>query len=208
MDRVVFVGRSGPPSLTFLRTCAAMGVRAWLYTPGALDIGRIMEYARGVGAKALTAIEDHHCLWLAANRTAIEGVCKLMLPGIDCLELIRSKTNQIALAREAGMEILPTYEVRGAGDIGAIPLEAYPVCVRPAVAGGGARIRLIRTPAEFGGVPPPGVLIAQPLRVLPNLIIHGASREDGEVISLAAFLVDRKFEGVTLRMRPMAMPAG
>jgi hypothetical protein len=49
-------------------------------------------------------------------------------------------------------------------------------------------------------------IIAQPFLSLPNAILHCTSNEDGELLNYKGFLVDRKFEGLTLRIRPMPVP--
>jgi len=40
------------------------------------------------------------------------------------------------------------------------------------------------------------------------MIVHCTSAEGGELLGANAFLADRKFEGLALRIRPMSMPAG
>ena len=51
-------------------------------------------------------------------------------------------------------------------------------------------------------------MIAQPLRILPNLVVHGARSESGEILALQPFLVPRKFEGVTLSIKRADFPPG
>ena len=240
--RVVFFGSFGPPSLTFARSCHATGIAVYLLTPGQPDnpakvqssclagaammggemvgkprgIEAILDYARSVGAEALAAISDAHCLWLAKNRAAFDGVCRLLLPSAECLERMASKTDQIALAKSVGLEVLPTWVIRSASDVAAIHPGDYPVCLRPAIPGAvepsfkvlmaGSADELLRYIRQVWTLH--DAVIAQPIRVLPNLIIHACSREGGDLLSAAAFLVDRKFEGLALRVRPMTMPAG
>jgi hypothetical protein len=48
-----------------------------------------------------------------------------------------------------------------------------------------------------------GPIVAQPFMHLPNLVVHGARTVNGNSIGLQGFLVERKFEGVTLTIRPI-----
>lgn len=238
---IIFLGEFGPASLTFARSCHAMGVSVYLLTPqttarpakipspcfaGAetMDAGlvgksdgiqAVLDYARRVSADAIATISDAHCLWLARNKPRFEGVCRLLLPSAETLARLSSKLDQIALAREAGLHVLPTYVIRGAADVDAIEPGAYPLCLRPASADSVTplfKVMMARSREELL----PYVrdlwsirseVIAQPFRMLPNMVVHCASREDGELLHSAAFLVDRKFEGLALRIRPMPMPA-
>jgi hypothetical protein len=45
-------------------------------------------------------------------------------------------------------------------------------------------------------------IVAQPFMHLPNLVVHGARTVNGNSIGLQGFLVERKFEGVTLTIHP------
>ena len=51
-------------------------------------------------------------------------------------------------------------------------------------------------------------VIAQPLRILPNLVVHGARSESGEILALQPFLVRRKFQMVSLSIRRADFPPG
>jgi len=240
--RVVFLGVFGPPSLTFARSCHARGIAVYLLIPGAVGdapgiqsscfagvevldsetvgeprgIEAILAYLRRVGAEALATIADTNCLWLARNQVKFEGVCKLLVPPIECLDLIDSKMRQIALAQEAGFRVLPTRLIRGASDVASIEPEHYPVCLRPAarnaveppfkVAKANSAEDLLHYIRDAWNLR--DALIAQPFRVLPNLIVHCSSREGGELIYAQAFLADRKFEGLALRIRAMPLPDG
>src|SRR5690606_35019851 len=50
-----------------------------------------------------------------------------------------------------------------------------------------------------------GPLIAQPFVTGPNIVVHGARSRDGHSIRPVAFLVERKFEGLSLTMRRTAL---
>jgi hypothetical protein len=177
------------------------------------DIDTAVGYAQDVRAAAIAAIAEADCLWLAKNRITFEGICKVLVPPAECLERLASKERQVELASASGLAVLPTYIIRGDADVAVIAVGDYPVCVRPLSAGAvtppfkvlAASSRhelssLVRRLSIRDG------LIAQPLRALPNVIVHCTSDEGGELKSAAAFLADRKFEGLALRIRRMPLP--
>jgi hypothetical protein len=176
-------------------------------------IEQILEYIRQVGAQALTTLAEFHAVWLARNSSHFTGSCKLLLPPVDCLEFLASKARQIELARDAGFTVLPTYFIRTKADASEIKPDAYPLCLRPASPDAVTppfKVRLARSSEELlqclEGIAIAGDgVLAQPFRVLPNMVVHCASREGGELLRAAAFLADRKFEGLALRIRPMAV---
>jgi hypothetical protein len=239
VERIVFLGTFGPPSLTFARSCKAMGIAVYLLTPGAsgdaralrsssfagaeaLDsegprgIDAIVAYIRRVGADALATMSEVNCLWLAHNSASFEGVCKLLVPPIECLELLDSKIRQIALAGAAGFQILPTHVIRGISDVAGIEPEHYPICLRPAVRNAVEPAFKVLKADSADDLRHyiqdrwtlRDAIIAQPFRVMPNLIVHCSSREGGELMNARAFLVDRKFEGLALRIRAVELPDG
>jgi hypothetical protein len=176
----------------------------------------VVNYVRKVGAQAVATLAELNCLWLARNRARFPGDCKVLLPPIKCLELLASKATQIRLAREAGFAVLPTYPIKTAADVVPIDASAYPLCLRPAAADAvkpAFKVRLARSPEELlaelrGMTILEEGLLAQPFRVLPNMVVHCASREGGDLMHADAFLADRKFEGLALRIRPMELPSG
>jgi hypothetical protein len=179
--------------------------------PGGIE--GILDYARQVGAQALATIADRHGLWLARNSSRFTGICKLLQPSESCLELLASKARQIELAREAGFTVLPTYLIRTASDLDQIEGSAYPLCLRPSAPDAvnpSFKVRLAGSAEELLGhlrnrtIVRDGIL-AQPFLVLPNMVVHCASLENGELLHADAFLADRKFEGLALRVRPMRL---
>ena len=183
-------------------------------TGTAAGIEAVLAYVTEVGADALTTLSHTHRLWFATNADRFRGICKLMIPSVRCLELAESKTTQIQLAREAGFNTLPTYVIREANDIIDIDSRHYPLCLRPAIPEAAIpafKARVVQTPQELTEfvsetqISQDG-LLAQPFRVLPNVVLHCTSDENGELLNSRAFLVDRKFEGLSLRMYPMPLP--
>ncbi|MFH0812728.1 MAG: hypothetical protein V2A69_07790, partial [Pseudomonadota bacterium] len=89
----------------------------------------------------------------------------------------------------------------------------FPLCLRPsdpAMVKPTFKVRLVNSVAElknfvasFQKIEKP--IIAQPFMNMPNLVVHGARTVTGSTIGLQAFLVERKFEGVTLTIRPTSL---
>lgn len=242
IKRIIFFGSFGPPALTIARSCRSMGISVYLLAPsdarrhgwfqrscfssfrtldfsaiGTSDgIDAVLAYASEVGADAVTTLSDNHCLWLARSADRFKGICKLMLPSAHCLESVESKLHQIAAARDAGLSVLPTYIIRGAGDAANIESGHYPICLRPSTGNSvepAFKVRVIQSPKELadfiGGIKTFGDgIVAQPFLQLPNAVLHCTSSEDGELLNFKAFLVDRKFEGLAMRIRPMSVPEG
>lgn len=177
-------------------------------------IEAVLAYVTEVGADALTTLSQTHRVWFATNAARFESICKLMIPSVRCLELAESKTAQAQLARETGFSTLPTYVIHGANNVADIDGSHYPLCLRPAAADAATptfKAKVVETPQELSAfvnamrISGDG-LIAQPFRVLPNAVLHCTSNENGDLLNAKAFLVDRKFEGLSLRMRPMPLP--
>lgn len=110
-----------------------------------------------------------------------------------------------------GFNVLPTYFVdKSPGRVNSIPVEYYPLCLRPSVAAAvnpGFKVKLINNPSELAdfveslyqlGQP----LIAQPYVNGPNLVIHGSNPAQGNTSSIKAFIADHKFEGLALTFSP------
>ena len=180
-------------------------------------IASVHEYVRSVEADALFTIWDRDLIWLGENRSVFEPTCKVLVPPPESLRLLTSKQNQIDLALRVGFDVLPTWYLWAPEDYRKIPQCHYPVVVRPvdnfdAVS---PEFKVI-----YAGSPEVlhsflqdiqilrGPVIAQPLRILPNLVVHGARSEAGEILALQPFLVRRKFEGVTLSIRRADFPPG
>lgn len=134
--------------------------------------------------------------------------------GPRTLEQTLSKAAQLAVARQVGLPLLPAWECWLDQPLPDIPEGAYPLCLRPATGHGvlpGFKAEVVRRPAELacfmaGRTRTDVPVIAQPFLDWPNLVIHGARSADGRHLGLAAFLVPRKFEGVTLSMHATPLP--
>jgi len=175
----------------------------------------ILSSIRRAGVEALGAISDSHCLWLARNRSRFGDICRLLLPPAHVLESILPKKNQLDYARLSGFQVLPTYFLRQAGDSDAVKPEHFPLCLRPSdprnvspvfkvkVIESGEQWRLLLKELKLTS----GEIIAQPFREGPNIVLHAVRSEQGALLSVKGFLADKKFEGVTLRIREFSVPA-
>jgi predicted ATP-grasp superfamily ATP-dependent carboligase len=183
-------------------------------TPAGIEA--IAGFLHDKNADALTAISERHCLWLAQNRTALGLNRNLLLPSAACLELLSSKEAQIRLAQEAGFDVLPTWFLRSRADVATIAADAWPVCVRPEAAMATDPPFKVLQAASSSQLLDQlcnervlrGTVIVQPFRVLPNAVVHCTTSLEGSLGSVDAFLVDRKFEGLALRLRRMRVPDG
>jgi len=182
-----------------------------LYRPE--GISAIRDYVAQVKAEALIALSEKHILWLSRERMAFDGLAKVLLPPYETLDRLRSKLTQATLARQVGLDVLPTHVLRVPEDAAQVPIEHFPLCLRPT--GDDAvepmfKVEVINSPQELqsrlAACRIVDSILGQPFRSLPTLVVHGISSEDGEPLHLAAFLADRKFEGVALRLRKTELP--
>lgn len=234
IHRIILLGNFGPPFLACARSWAAQGIDVFLLEPrkgqsrwmkyssylaGGRNIDHdalfkpeglefIKNYVDMIQAEALISLDDKNLIWLACNRDLFEPVCKVLVPPLAALELFSSKQEQIELAGSVGFVILPSWYLYSTEDWCKVPLENFPVCLRPAdllTVKESFKVKVIYSPLElrtfidkltFLGHP----IIVQPFYHLPNLVVHGIRSERGEVV-LEAFLVTRKFEGVSLSIQ-------
>lgn len=165
---------------------------------------------------SLLCVEETAAMWLDSHRERLEKLAKLWVPPASVLARSLSKGAQVELASEAGFDLLPTYALRLGEDLPGIPEDEYPLCLRPQEAGkvrpafkvdlARSRDGLVDFMKRLTSTEAP--VLAQPYLDAPNLVVHGARTPDGRELGLAAFLVERKFEGVTLCIRPHPMPEG
>lgn len=233
----MFFGIYGPPFLTIARSLGRRGVNVHLLHPGGKEgssrfirsstafstdlvctdegILEIKRHCRSVAADGLLSLSEVHLLWLSAHRQALEETCRLLISSDESLQLLlRSKSEQIALARAVGWQVLPTYEVFSKGDLESIPQEAYPVCLRPANPADTLpqfKVQLMQDPLQLASwletiyIHAGGKLIVQSFKPVPNLVIHGISDQENEVRYMQGFLVARKFEGISLSVERMEL---
>lgn len=240
MTRIMLVGDWNWPFLAVARSCRCRGIRVYLlgsgkarrrwrlyslFLGGVRSMGHaafgtrdgilaVRNYASELKADAVVAVNDQVLLWLARHRREIEPGCRLLMPRAEVLRWASSKRNQMALAADVGLDVLPALYLSGPADVRGVPAHLYPLVLRPdrqAGAGPSFKALQVNSPTELGAAvrtwaPLCRTLIAQPRLSLPNLLVHGARSEAGEILCMEAFLVPRKFEGVTLTITPTRFP--
>lgn len=165
-------------------------------------------------ASGLTCLAESLAAWindLSGAESLPPGVAP-WVPGPEALTRLSSKAAQCDAAVACGLPVLPRLAV-GRDDAATVPADAFPLVLRPddtGAAAPGFKVRLVPDRAALsaflGGLRRlDRPLVGQRLVVGPNLVVHGARTPQGEVFALTAFRADRKFEGVTLRIRPAAL---
>ena len=180
--------------------------------PGISHIGVILDRYQDV---SLTTISESMAGWLALNRNELTSCTHLLLQDKEDVTRILSKEHQAEAAKKAGLALLDTYYLTGEAQIlSSIRKEDYPLCIRPSGPGSvrpSFKVEIVpdRTSLEtfmahrtYAGQ---GIM-AQPFLNVPNLVVHGSRSLDGQTIGLQGFLVERKFEGLTLTIRPFDLP--
>lgn len=177
-------------------------------------IRAIRDYSVAVKAQGIVLCDEERLLWLAQNQEQLEGACKLLVSPLETLNFLYSKRCQIQLAAQVGFRVLPTAYVLGRSDVDRIPASLYPVIIRPddkwkfslpfkcGVAYSAAELHKLLERFHQDGA----ALVVQPFYNWPNLVVHGARTADGKILTLTAFLVERKFQGMTLTITPTACP--
>ena len=169
-------------------------------------IETISQFLKKFRATGIICISESMACWLNDNRRELPEKVAVWLPPNDIIKDLLSKEKQVEIARKVGFNILPTYLIKNLQSFNSITRKHFPLCLRPDNPGGikpSFKVHLIYSSAElkrfiqsFDKINQP--LIAQPFMNLPNLVVHGARTVSGSNIGLQAFLVERKFEGVTL----------
>lgn len=181
-----------------------------LYTERGLEI--ILRFLVDFGASGLTCIDENIAQWLNEQRPNLPATIPLWLPPSAMLRRVLDKAAQIEAARRVGLTVLPTWLFSSAAMDEEIPADCFPLCLRPAAPGAveptfkvqnvasTEELRAFLAAREFRGQ-----VIGQPFRNLPNLVVHGTRTAAGETLGMAGFLVERKFQGVTLTLHPTAL---
>ena len=180
-----------------------------LYKTDAIQI--INEFLRRFKASGIICINEKIACWLNDNRQLIPSKVAIWLSPNDVIKNVLSKQKQIEIAEKVGFSLLPTYLInRDQNILNSILPKHFPLCLRPSEGGTikpAFKVHLVYSSRELKkfiaslhNIEKP--IIAQPFMNLPNLVVHGARTISGNTIGLQAFLVERKFEGVTLTIRP------
>ncbi len=181
-----------------------------LYTPDGIEI--IGEFLTRFHATGITCVAESVACWLNDHRKMFPDEVATWLPPNGTIKELASKLNQIEVGRRVGFNILPTYLIdRNLKTVSDIPMDHFPLCLRPSeltTIKPAFKVRLIYSQTELKQFIDSlrelnRPIIAQPFMNVPNLVVHGARATCGENISLQGFLVERKFEGLALTVRPI-----
>lgn len=195
-------GESRPRSRYLHESCVLP--REALFTES--GIATIADFLESFEASGLMCIDEQVAVWLNANRERFPPRLQWWVPPTETVNRVLSKIDQIEAAAKVGLDVLPTYFLHPDHPLADIPAEHFPLCLRPSrpnairpefkVRNVANRIEIDEFLHSLETVESP--LIGQPFTNLPNLVVHGARSAEGETVGLKAFLVARKFQGVTL----------
>lgn len=231
------------PSMAFLRRCREAGIAthlipmheegtqpsaakkpsaAIIFMSESLPLGldkpaesleQAVAFVRAVRAEAISSDDEGTLGWLARHRERFEPECLVMASPAAAIERMMQKSEQSAMAREAGFRVLPTWLIEPGDQGAAIDGDGFPLCVRPTrmnsvepefkaerVADRGALERFLR------GLRWTSALIAQPFRTGPNRVLHGVRSEDGRMLALECFRTVSKHHGFALTIERCDLP--
>ncbi len=199
-----------PPRSRYLSQCALLP-RNKLYTNEGLSV--IIRFLKDFQADGLICINEKIACWLQDNKDEVPPATALWLPPKESIQSVLSKECQIDVARESGLTVLPTYLIDSSYfNVTTIHADHFPLCLRPS----GTikpyfKVQLAPSPHALKSLllrlsQLSGKIIAQPFKNMPNLVIHGIGTADRGILGIQSFLVERKFEGVTLTIRPWDIP--
>ncbi len=185
-------------------TSVAAFDRSLVFKP--VGIEAIRERIKTVGAACMVANRDEHIEWLAANRAAFEPACQLVASSLSTLQTLKSKAEQLELARRAGFSVLPSWFVCNQVHVEDIPKREFPVAIRPSDPADVAPTFKVKVIDNADGLRQfiggrtriKSPIVAQPFLPGPNLLVHGVRSPDGAFLELAAFKAARKFRDVAL----------
>ena len=193
-----------PPSSKYLTDFVTIPTEK-LYTPDGIQI--IKEFLIKFYATGITCVAESVACWLNDHRQMFPDEVAIWLPTNESIKDLISKQKQIETARKVHFNILPTYLINKNSETSDHILKNhFPLCLRPddpvtvtpvfkahLVHSQEELIKYVKSMQKIDGP-----IVAQPFMHLPNLVVHGARTVNGDSIGLQGFLVERKFEGVTL----------
>jgi hypothetical protein len=196
-----------PPRSTYLGAACSLPREA-LFTAAGVKI--IADFLESYEATGLMCIDEKITVWLNTHRLRFPSRLQWWIPPTATVNRVLSKIDQIETASKVGFDLLPTYYFTPGDALPSIPAGHFPLCLRPSQPNSTSpafKVRNVDSRAEIEvflnsleTVEDP--LIGQPFTNLPNLVVHGARSVSGETFGMSGFLVARKFQGVTLTIRP------
>lgn len=180
-------------------------------SPQALE--QVLQFIRSVQAEAISSDDEATLLWLARHRAELEPECRVMASPAIAIERLMQKSEQSAMAKDAGFSVLPTWLVAPGEDGSLVPDAGFPICVRP------SRMNSVDPPFKAERIVDRGALntflgklawtsplIAQPFCLGPNLVLHGVRRTDGTMLAMSCFRTICKHRGFALTIEPCELP--
>lgn len=235
---IAILGRLGTPQLACLRSWRRRGVACvflhadaaplprlvrWLLGVRCVQLGplrlgdpayvaRLAEVLSGEGVQALTCVSESisEALWACQSRLPVG----LRLLGVhpEASAQLASKVEQDRLARQAGLDTLPTWHFLP-GERVEVPPESFPLVLRPDIARNAVpafKVAVVddrdalQALVDGLALGTSGV-IAQPLVRGPNLLVHAYRSGDGAWAGHVAFRVEVKHAGLSVVMRPVPL---
>lgn len=195
-----------------------LGVPCVQLGPQALDDPRFMaRLARVLGEQrvdAITCVSESTGVALWARRDQLPARVRVATVRPDQAALLASKSTQQRLARDSGLKTLPTWCVPAGSGAPDLPDDAFPLVLRPDVAAQAEppfKVAVVDTREALAAwltrrVPGSSAVVAQPLVVGPNLLVHGWRSADGQTCEHVAFRVDVKHQGLGVSIVPAKLP--
>jgi hypothetical protein len=176
-------------------------------------VARLSQALAAAGAQAVTCVSEPISEQLWAARAALPPGLKVASVGPDAVRRLASKDRQHRLAQDCGLPTLPSW-CWAPGDTVELPDDAFPLAVRPDVARDAVPPFKVEVVADRAALqrlvdrqwPGSSPVIAQPLVRGPNLLVHGWREASGRCAGNLGFAVDVKHRGLTVVMRPQALP--
>lgn len=199
-----------PPKSLFIDSCLVLP-RPLVGTQRGLErIGDFLKHFRPTG---IMAVEESVAMWLQQGSGFFGRGVVFWGPPPLVVDRLLDKRIQVHAALKVGLPVLPTAILESPFDsLSPVKDGDYPLCVRPARPGmkppfkvklTWSQTELRRWLRSLGTFSVP--LIVQPFKNLPNLVVHGSRDSEGYPLGLQAFLVPRKFQGLTLTLEPMVL---
>jgi hypothetical protein len=201
-------GNQDPPKSAFLENYTILP-NEQLYTAEGIRI--INEFTREFNASGIVCINEKIACWLNDHRENFSPDVAFWFPKNNIIKDVLSKKKQIEIARHVGLKVPPTYIIdKDSSSRKKILSQHYPLCLRPEDPARVVPTFKAKLAYSLGELKSyleelerfDTLILGQPFMNLPNLVVHGARTYSGKSIGLQGFIVERKFQGVTLTIRP------
>jgi len=207
----VVSGNSGKPVSKYLTDSIFLEQQNLFTNKGTQTI---VSFLKKNQATDIIAIDERISIWLNDIAGELPDNVRVCSSSNETMKNVLSKQKQIEIAKKAGFQILPTYFIdKDFKDGKEFQSIEFPLCLRPSrpgsiyppfkvkIAESPKQLRKILNTLETINEP----IICQPFKNFPNLVIHGVRTLEGKTERVEAFIVERKFEGVTLILKPITI---